>query len=36
MQEKVSVKMGSHRSNENHEPADVAEPNSLVVAPLLP
>ncbi len=28
--------MGSHRSNENHESADVAAPRGLLVAPLLP
>ena len=28
--------MGSHRSNENHESAEVAAPSGLLVAPLLP
>src|SRR5260370_25861730 len=32
----MSVKMGSHRSNENYPFADFAESNSFVVAPLLP
>jgi hypothetical protein len=32
----MSVKMGSHRSNENYPSADFAESNSLLVAPLLP
>src|SRR5271155_3639806 len=32
----MSVKMGSHRSNENFPSADLAESNALLVAPLLP